>query len=75
MLFLDHDIIFYFLTTLKKFKKHLSLVLYTLEILCKIEHLLIKSKFPIFHNIFKNMIFQRCQSAFFKWSKWLNGVT
>ena len=33
MLFLDHDIIFYFKTTLKKFKKNLSKVLNTFEII------------------------------------------
>ena len=31
MLFLDHDIIFYFLTTLEIFKKNLSQVLNTFE--------------------------------------------
>ena len=35
------------------------------------EHLLKKSKCSIFHNIFKNMIFQRRQKALL-WSKGLN---
>ena len=34
------------------------------------EHLLQKSKCSIFHNIFKYMIFQRCQNAWL-WSKGL----
>ena len=36
-----------------------------LKILWKMEHLLQKSKCFIFHNIFKYMIFQRCQRHFF----------
>ena len=57
-LFLDHDIIFYFSTTFKKFKRILSKVLNTFEsIMVNIafvpkEHL---SKCSIFHNIFKYM--------------------
>ena len=35
------------------------------------EHLLQKSKCPIFHNIFRYMILQRCQKALLC-GKWLN---
>ena len=38
------------------------------------EHLLQKSKCSIFHNIFKYMIFQRCQKALL-WSKGLSGFS
>ena len=42
-----------------------------LKILWKMEHLLQKSKYSIFHNIFKNMIFQSRQKAS-SWSKGFN---
>ena len=69
-LFLDHDIIFYFKTTLKIFKKILSKVLNTFENIMKIEHLLFWSKCSIFQYIFKYMTFQRRQKVLL-WSKGL----
>ena len=58
-LFLDHDIVFYFHTTLKKFKKNLSLVLNNFVNILENGALLYKSKCSIFLNIFEYMIFQR----------------
>ena len=66
---LDH---FLFLDNIeKKIDKILSKVLNTFENNMEMEHLLQKSKCSIFHNIFKYMIFQRCQKALL-WSKGLN---
>ena len=70
-LFLDHDIIVYFKTMLKKIKQNLSEVLNTFENIMENEALLKKSKCSIFHNIFKYMIFQRHQKALL-WGKELN---
>ena len=70
MLFLDHDIMFYFLIAWKKFKKKFKLFLNTFENM-KMEHLLQKSKCSIFHNILKYMVFQMCQKALL-WSKGLS---
>ena len=50
--------------------KKSSKVLNTLKILWKMEHLLQKSKYSIFHNIFKYMIFQRHQKVIL-WGKGL----
>ena len=61
-LFLDHDIIFYLETKLKKGKKKFRKVL---KIFWKMEHLLQMSKCSIFHNIFKYMIFQRRQRHYY----------
>ena len=58
-LFLDHDIIFYFKTMLKKFNEILSEVLLTFEIM-ENGAFAPKEQMLIFHNIFKYMIFQRC---------------
>ena len=65
-LFLDHDIIFYFLTMLKKFNKNLS------EVLNTFTNIMENGAFAlfIFHNIFKYMIFQRRQNALL-WGKGL----
>ena len=68
MLYLDHDIIFYFYTSLNKFKKNLRKVLNTFEHIMEMEHLLQKSKCSIFHNNFKCMIFQMPQKALL-WSR------
>ena len=70
-LFLDHDIIFYFKTTLgKKIKKNLSKVLNTFENIMENGVFAPKTKCSIFHNIFK-YIFQRRQKALLR-SKGLN---
>ena len=37
------------------------------------DHLLLSSTYAIFHNIFKNLVFQRCQKALL-WSKGLVNV-
>ena len=42
-----------------------------MKILWKMEHLLIRSKSSIFHNIFKSLTFQRCRKALV-WSKGLS---
>ena len=72
MLFLDHDIIFYFQTSLKKIRKIEVKFLILLELLWKMEHLLNMSKCSIFHNIFKYMIFPKRQKALL-WGKGLKG--
>ena len=55
-LFLDHDIIFWFLDNIGKIKEKIKLLL---KILWKMEHLLQKSKCSIFYDIFKYRIFHR----------------
>ena len=65
LLFLDHDIIFYFQTTLKIFKKILSYFFFN-----TFENFMGNGA-SIFYNIFKYMILQRHQKALL-WSKRLN---
>ena len=50
---------FSFLDKLKKFKKNLSKVLNNFENIMENGAFAQRSKCSIFHNIFKNMIFQR----------------
>ena len=56
-LFLDHDIIFYIYTTLKKSRKKLSEVFNTFENIMGNRAFAPKEQMLIFHNIFKYMIF------------------
>ena len=73
-LFLDHDIIFLFLDKIEKIQEKFKLSFeYCLKIIWKMEHLLQKSKCSIFYNIFKYMIFQRCQKVLL-WSEVLNKI-
>ena len=63
-LFLDHDIIFYFLTILKKkiqekFKYNFD----TFENIIENGAFAPRSKCSIFHNTFKYIVFQRRQKA------------
>ena len=73
MLFLDHDIIFYFLTMLKKCNKNLSKVLNTFENVMENGAFAPKEQMLHFPYIFKYMIFQRSQKALL-WSKGLKLV-
>ena len=68
-LFLDHDIIFYFWTTLKIFNKNLVKVLITFE------NIMENGAFAslVFHNIFKCMILQRHYYGVKAGVQWLSG--
>ena len=52
----------------KKFKKNLSIVLNTFENIMENEAFAPKEQMLDFHNIFKYIVFQRCQKAL-SWSK------
>ena len=54
----------------KYFPKNIFYISIVLKILWKMEHLLLRSKCSIFHNILKNLTFQRHSKALV-WSKGL----
>ena len=72
MLYLEHCIIFLkIIQIFKYFPKNIFYISIVLKILWKMEHLLLRSKCSIFHNILKeSLTFQR-RPKVFVWSKGL----